>query len=499
MASWHEVKHKNGQTDGTLVRCKSDPCPLPGHSDDIRANSLKQAYEVLEARRRREARKGTKPRSLGKIKRKEHPGLDKTYGHGDRARIYTPIKASSLTDALKDRQIQRTVYHNRLKDLSVILPTVDRRSMPDPQIMEDAVRSLNVIGYDAHDGYEVVVVELSKKASRTLGAPTGKRIPGVVILSMDGRNKPNGYQWDGRYRPVDVPFNMSGGKSKFNALGRKIDEKTLIPRYGGRPISRTHFNGVVDAVGAAITEDDWTHLSSLSDKIHGMLEGSSGGTSTQAVRSRVLGFLESDTDDARRFRAYCGDDVSMEDVTDMLMCNVHSMTERQPYHGRSVRRAVLSATSNDMNKRRYVASVMFFAGRCCYCGVPLHKGRNGNQANDTATGEHLDPINGFPPGETKFGNMALCCYRCNDDKSDKPLEEWLETTRMLSPEQVRSARESIKSFRDLALYEPMGEEKARFVESELKTLMKMQAKGVPHDVMRRRINETVIKFQNMAD
>ena len=294
---------------------------------------------------------------------------------------------------------------------------------------------------------------------------------------------------------------MSGGKSTFNTLGSGIDEKTLIPRYGGRPISRVHFNGAVDAVGSAITEDDWQRLTSLSDKINGMVESRQGrdSTSLRATRKRILGFLKSDADDATRFRAYCGDDVDMEDVTDMIMSNVHSMTERQPYHGRSIRRSVLSATSNDMNKRRYIASVMFFAGRCCYCGVPLHKGKNGNQSNDTATGEHLDPINGFPPGETKFGNMALCCYRCNDDKSDQPLDQWLDSTRMLSPEQVRSARESIKSFRDFALYEPMSEERANFIESELRSLAEMRNAGVPHEKIRDRIDKTVIAFQNMSD
>lgn len=499
MTSWHEVRRRNGERTGVLRRCKNDPCPLPGHSHDIQAPTIEEAYRVLEAR---QSTTGGRPHSKNLSKsRRSHLKLDTIYGYEDRARIYTPIKAASLVDALTKRGIQRTTYHNKLKNLSVILPTINRRSIADPRVMEDAVRSVNVIGYDAHDGYEVAIVELSKRASRTLGASPGQHIPGVIILSMDGSNKPNAYHWDGHYRPIQDSFNMSGGKSTFNTLGSGIDEKTLIPRYGGRPISRVHFNGAVDAVGSAITEDDWQRLTSISDKINGMVESRPGrdSTSLRATRKRILGFLKSDADDATRFRAYCGDDVDMEDVTDMIMGNVHSMTERQPYHGRSIRRSVLSATSNDMNKRRYIASVMFFAGRCCYCGVPLHKGKNGNQSNDTATGEHLDPINGFPPGETKFGNMALCCYRCNDDKSDQPLDQWLDSTRMLSPEQVRSARESIKSFRDFALYEPMSEERANFIESELRSLAEMRNAGVPHEKIRDRIDKTVIAFQNMSD
>lgn len=496
MTSWHEVRRRNGERTGILRRCKNDPCPLPGHSHDIQAPTIEEAYRILETRQKIPGREH--PSNNLSKSRRSHIELNTTYGYEDRARIYTPIKAVSLAEALSKRNIKRTVYHNKLRDLSVILPTINRRSIADPRIMEDAVRSVNIIGYDAHDGYKVVVVELSKRASRMLGAPQGQHIPGVIILSMDGHNKPNTYHWDGYYRPIKDTFNMSGGKSKFNTLGRGIDEKTLIPRYSGRPISRVHFNGAVDAVGSAITEDDWQRLTSLSDKINGMIESQSSRDSLQITRGRILDFLKSDADDATRFRAYCGDDVDMEDVTDMIMSNVHSMTERQPYHGRSIRRSVLSATSNDMNKRRYVASVMFFAGRC-YCGVPLHKGKNGNQSNDTATGEHLDPINGFPPGETKFGNMALCCYRCNDDKSDQPLDQWLDSTRMLSPEQVKSARESIKSFRDFALYEPMGEERANFIESELRSLAEMRDAGVSNEEIRDKIDKTVIAFQNMSD
>lgn len=191
MASWHEVRRRNGEMTGILRRCRNDPCPLPGHSHDIQAPTIEEAYRILEVRQNTTS---GRPHSKNLSKsRRSHLKPDTTYDHEDRARIYTPIKAANLVDALTKRGIQRTTYHNKLKDLSVILPTINRRSIADPRVMANAVRSVNVIGYDAHDGYEVAIVELSKRASRMLGASPGQHIPGVIILSMDGSNKPNAY------------------------------------------------------------------------------------------------------------------------------------------------------------------------------------------------------------------------------------------------------------------------------------------------------------------
>lgn len=473
MVSWHEVCRRDGTRTGKLVRCHSDPCHL--HSDDIEAGSIEDAYRVFNERG------GRSRNGLSKRKRAGSSGV--------RGEVMgTSVSLRTVNRALYRRGVHRHGYRHSFDDLPIVVRGVDSKRLGGLP----GIDSVRVIGYASHDGYEYLSVMLPKRVYRSLGLSDGHA--SMVLSVADGRDARDVPINDSRVRELDgFGLTGSGGSS------RQMNPSMLIPRYGGKPISRVHFNGVVDSVASSVTKEDWSHLVMLSERLNDLIDHDDMGV--QEARGRILDALESDSDEARGFRAYCGDDVRMEDVADLIVMNVGAMTQRVRYgsnRSSSLRRAVLSSTSNDMNKRRYIASVMFFGGRCCYCGVPLHKGRpGGQQLNDTATGEHLDPLNGHPPGETKFGNMALCCYRCNTDKSDKPMEQWLSSTHMLSPGQVKSARDGIRSFRDFAFYEPMDERHAKFVDASLDELNMMRDSNATSDEIRARIRGLVFDFQSL--
>lgn len=488
MTSWHMVIGRDGVPTGKLAKCRTDPCRLEGHGDDIHADDITSAYKALESRiAHTEHRQGRK-----RMKSK----------HNQRGiRIPFQLKRSTLRSGLASRGIDAQPYGNQLSKLVVEFPGIKDCPKEVRTQLDKIVQSVNIIGYSRENGYESVIVTLPRKAEKTIcnGEGPSERGRGFIILSMDTGIKMEGYRMPVEYIPIDRQLTASPMKTVQDGKTKKLEqEKYMIPRYGGKPITRRHFNGTVNDVSNIVTDDDWAHLNQISEHINNIISSPSASRQNPVgVRNRILQYLNSDNENARRFREYCGHDVDMNDVADMLVSNVSAMTHRLPYRGHSVRRSVLSGTSNDMNKKRYIASVMYFAGRCCYCGVPLRKGNAGAQSNDTATGEHLDPLDGMPPGETKFGNMALCCYRCNSDKGNKPLDEWIGTTKLLSDAQRQTARETIHSFRELSMYEPMSMSKARFINDRIDWINSMRNSKVPSSTIRRTIDKVIMQFQDM--
>lgn len=486
MTCWHEITDKNGRKTGRLAKCASDPCPIPGHADtDIHADNAEQAYEKLHERDDGDAGMGMRePTPLY---------------HGvffDRNRL----------DELVDGNIPNR--HGLPREIRNPHVTFGFHSQPVEGFHDGmGVNGFRIIGYGNDGVNEGLLVRIPKRMRRYYQGASQAHI--TLSLAEGGQPKDTA-KLD--FTPLDKPFILDGGitqsvmpkqrkpketpqgtqptehgknvgnagkpkrnrrKPKQNGRNGLDEHQTISPHWnGGRGITRRHFNGVVNGVGNAITEDDWNHLSQLSDSIMEIQGGGNGNRNE--IRKRIAAYLESDDGNAVRFRAYCGDDVSMDDMSALLTNNVGAMTGRYRYSetGRkgtspSLKRCMMSNMSNDMNKRKYIASIMFFGGRCCYCGMPLHKGQRRVRDPQAATGEHIDPIGGNPPGETKFGNMALCCRRCNADKADKPFASWLENTDMLTSEQKLSAMSGIMSFRNLSFYERMGASKAKAVETAI--------------------------------
>lgn len=169
----------------------------------------------------------------------------------------------------------------------------------------------------------------------------------------------------------------------------------------------------------------------------------------------INNFLNSDNEEAERLRNFLGN-IDLKNFSEILVLQVTSMTSAIKWSGRrgksSIRRSVLTALNNDMNKNRYVASVTFFGGRCCYCNIPLQKGPPPERQ---ASGEHLTPISPTENnvlGSTRFGNMALSCISCNKDRGNKTLENFIQTTNRIPKDEKPQVLARINNFRRFALY-----------------------------------------------
>ena len=234
-------------------------------------------------------------------------------------------------------------------------------------------------------------------------------------------------------------------------------------------------------VSAALDEETWGSIRGLWERVNLAI---ADGDEEKAADSRALweragekardlflAELDADTEDGRRLRAYLGDDVKTSDVADILAFNIGQMTAPVPVKSRDTKlsRHALTAFDNDMNKSRYVMSVLAFGGRCCYCNRPLHRGE---PADGQATAEHITPVNprggSTVRGATRYGNMALACVACNRARGNQNLEEWvLVTGRIPDREEKARCLARIREFRAYAGYEEYTAEQTKRLNLEI--------------------------------
>ena len=234
-------------------------------------------------------------------------------------------------------------------------------------------------------------------------------------------------------------------------------------------------------VSAALDEETWGSIRGLWERVNLAI---ADGDEEKAADSRALweragekarglflAELDADTEDGRRLRAYLGDDVKTSDVADILAFNIGQMTAPVPVKSKDTKlsRHALTAFDNDMNKSRYVMSVLAFGGRCCYCNRPLHRGE---PADGQATAEHITPVNprggSTVRGATRYGNMALACVACNRARGNQELEEWvLVTGRIPDREEKARCLARIREFRAYAGYEEYTPEQTKRLNREI--------------------------------
>lgn len=234
-------------------------------------------------------------------------------------------------------------------------------------------------------------------------------------------------------------------------------------------------------VSAALDEETWGSIRGLWERVNLAI---ADGDEEKAADSRALweragekarglflAELDADTEDGRRLRAYLGEDVKTSDVADILAFNIGQMTAPIPVKSRDTKlsRHALTAFDNDMNKSRYVMSVLAFGGRCCYCNRPLHRGE---PADGQATAEHITPVNprggSTVRGATRYGNMALACVACNRARGNQNLEEWvLVTGRIPDREEKARCLARIREFRAYAGYEEYTVEQTKRLNREI--------------------------------
>ena len=251
--------------------------------------------------------------------------------------------------------------------------------------------------------------------------------------------------------------------------------------HASRPLTAKELSEQSARVAASLDEETWGSIRGLWERVNLAI---ADGDEEKAADSRALweragekarglflAELDADTEDGRRLRAYLGDDVKTSDVADILAFNIGQMTAPVPVKSRDTKlsRHALTAFDNDMNKSRYVMSVLAFGGRCCYCNRPLHRGE---PADGQATAEHITPVNprggSTVRGATRYGNMALACVACNRARGNQNLEEWvLVTGRIPDREEKARCLARIREFRAYAGYEEYTVEQTKRLNREI--------------------------------
>jgi 5-methylcytosine-specific restriction endonuclease McrA len=254
----------------------------------------------------------------------------------------------------------------------------------------------------------------------------------------------------------------------------------------GRPISPNDIDSSAEQLSSMVTEQQWEDIQSATDTLYATYKSEYHkviGTrwndkkdipleDYKKVEDKLTNVLVNSQDPSFiAYRKYLGDDVRPSELSALITRCPLSLSRRADPRFDTVQRCILTRTSNDMDKKHVIATVLYFGGRCCYCGRPIKKG--GQRASKrTATADHLDPIkpdDNRIPGETKFGNVVLCCARCNSKKSNLPMKSWLVSTKILNDDNAQRVRayKCVLDFRKYALYSPMSEKKAAVARAEI--------------------------------
>lgn len=236
-----------------------------------------------------------------------------------------------------------------------------------------------------------------------------------------------------------------------------ISSENVQSHAGGEIISRDEIEAGAVRVAEKIRNTDWSFIKDFYQKYDRVMNDKERAEAFKKnPADNIRDYLESDDPTAKKLRGFLGSGVNVQEFSEILVQQGGAMTASKVWHpngGSSVKRAILTSLNNDMTKERYIASVVFFGGRCCYCNKALRKDP---PVDRQASGEHITPVSPASPkqpvGGTRYGNMALACYKCNNDRGNTELTQWISKTSCIKPENKEKALGRIQAFREFALY-----------------------------------------------
>lgn len=243
---------------------------------------------------------------------------------------------------------------------------------------------------------------------------------------------------------------------------------------GGIALSEQEFHEASDTLADAFPKEDWNYITQFYQEFQERLDDEELREHFESSRDNIYSYLTSDSPIAKKTRDFLGPEIDLYDFSSILVSATKSMKrvrlENSASHPIQMRRTVLSQIHNDMSREKYVATVLFFAGRCCYCSCVMTKTPGPTQA----TGEHLTPNHSSQShdivGATRFGNMALACFACNNSRKNIPLKTWIKTADTLTPQQREKALKRIETFRGFAKYSEFSKEDSRLIEAKIEEL-----------------------------
>ena len=253
----------------------------------------------------------------------------------------------------------------------------------------------------------------------------------------------------------------SDKKQASNTSGVKPSSPNPGMVFGhGAAITRREFDESVQSVSQQFDSGDYHFIQDFYRKYKERTEDPELQRRFGRATDNVYDFLRSGDPVAIKTRKFLGRDMNLRIFSEIIAKNVGAMTLSKEWEndGRDsthkTYRVVMTSALNDMNRERYIASVMFFGGRCCYCHRPFTRGNSRGTIKSAPSGEHLTPVNAKnpPPGATRYGNMALACIGCNSERGNKDLNEWVSETSRIPEKNKQQVLDKIAAFRKYALH-----------------------------------------------
>lgn len=160
----------------------------------------------------------------------------------------------------------------------------------------------------------------------------------------------------------------------------------------------------------------------------------------------------------------------------------------------TISRRILSMTSKPITRTEFIQTILWFNGKCAYCGCEMKKSGNSDKCR---TADHIIPMaldyNNGGMGETAFGNIILVCRKCNSAKDNMTLDDWIETKYKDNHELGNIIKHNIKSFMNYTNYHPMSKNTAKFAYNEINQLMELEQKYNPNKTI---INNLIVNTAN---
>lgn len=160
----------------------------------------------------------------------------------------------------------------------------------------------------------------------------------------------------------------------------------------------------------------------------------------------------------------------------------------------TISRRILSMTAKPITRTEFIQTILWFNGKCAYCGCEMKKSGNSDKCR---TADHIIPMaldyNNGGMGETAFGNIILVCRKCNNAKDNMTLDNWIKTKYKDNTELGNIIKHNISSFMNYTNYHPMSKNTAKFAYNEINQLMKLEQKYTPNKTI---INNLIVNTAN---
>lgn len=265
-------------------------------------------------------------------------------------------------------------------------------------------------------------------------------------------------------------------KSQKSSTPSEVTANHIGAINDGNYLTKEEIVNASNKVAESFSDNDWSFFKKFYEKYEEEVLDDEIHKRFDKAENNLQDILNDDKDeDMQKLREFLGEDIDTKELSQILVRRVGAMTSSKIWTNRSrrarvsLRRSIMNSFDNDMTKDRYISSVLFFGGRCCYCNCILRK-----NPPRQASGEHLTPVSPEKPedplGSTRYGNMALACTNCNGERGNKELLSWLQSTKRIPENEKPNVLGRIRAFRKFALYKEYNDREKQLIESKVKEM-----------------------------